>query len=203
MSKSRRVVKQSPVRGTHYVYSEHFNVVAALESELELDYFNLLNFERKATSIQIQPTSIFYMVANKQRRYTPDFQVVEDGVCYVDEIKYESDTHSFEFQRKAYRLSVLFEQQHKVFRVVTEKDIRIGERAKNLRYLSPALRLPPPLDEFTRFCASTNTHEMPLAELQQCLKPLGIKPCFTRRAIAHQLLRCDLTQPWPSLIVSW
>lgn len=203
MNKSRRVVKQSPVRATQYVYSEHFQTVAALESELELDYYNLLNFQRKAEYIQIQPPSIFYTVGGKKRRYTPDFELIEDGNFYVDEVKYVADTLSPEFQRKAYRLSAFFRAQGKIFRVITENDIRVGKRAKNLQYLSPALRLPPPLDDFNRLCNSIQERQLPLIELQKLLVPLGIDASFPRRAIAHQLLKCDLTQAWPSLHVRW
>lgn len=161
MNKPRRVVKQSPVRGTQYVYSGHFQTVAALESELELDYYNLLNFERKAEHILIQPPSVYYIVGGKKRRYTPDFESIEDGCCYVDEVKYAVDTLSPEFQQKVHRLTVFFRNQGKIFRVITENDIRVGDRAKNLRYLSPALRLPPPIDDFNRLLALMKERQLP------------------------------------------
>ncbi len=205
MRKSRRVAKQSPVRSTYYVYSDFTDQVAALESELEVDYFNLLNFERTASTFIAQPGSVFYDTPNGQRRYSPDFRVVKDGVIYIVEIKEVREIRNN--QRLADKFRILkkyFRQRDQVFIVITDEDIRIGDRHHNLNYLNPVLRHPSPISEMEELRkALPQVSTANILELQDRLRELGLNPGLCRRAIAHKLMDCDLTQPWESLQLSW
>lgn len=205
MRKSRRVAKQSPVRGTYYVYSDYTDQVAALESEIEVDYFNLLNFERTATTFIAQPGSVYYETPRGERCYSPDFRVVSDGVTYVVEIKDIREIRSNKKLADKFRiLKKYFRQRDQVFVVLTDEDIRIGERHHNLNYLNPVLRHPPPISEMEELRkALPQLSTSHIFELQDRLRDLGLDPGLCRRAIAHKLMHCDLTQPWDSLQLSW
>lgn len=201
--KDRKLTKQSPIRPSFLAYSNRFQRACALESHIERDYFNWLHFENTATDVQTQPFSIHYQHGKSRRRYTPDFLVVEDDQQYVDEIKAYKHTLSEAFQAKKRRLTHLFGKDGRIFRVITERDLRIGHRAQNLRFLQPALRRPAPVDGMKQLMNRCPVQAVRLAELQHKLPSFGLEPCFLRRAIAHKLIRCDLTQPWPCLELSW
>jgi hypothetical protein len=205
MTKSRRVAKQSPVRGTYYVYSDYTDQVAALESEIEVDYFNLLNFERTASTFIAQPGSEYYQTPGGKRCYSPDFRVVRDGVTYVVEIKDIREIRRNNKLADKFRiLKKYFSQRGQVFVVLTDVDIRIGERHHNLNYLNPVLRHPPPIPEMEELRkALPQLSTSHIFELQDRLRDLGLNPGLCRRAIAHKLMHCDLTQPWDSLQLSW
>ncbi|MAY43503.1 MULTISPECIES: TnsA endonuclease N-terminal domain-containing protein [unclassified Neptuniibacter] len=202
--KARKVSKQSYVRSTYHVYSSFTRRVSALESKLEQDYFNLLNFERDAIFVA-QPESVRYKHGAKLRRYTPDFEVtMQDGPVFVDEVKFSEETLSDYFQEKCYLLTRFFAREDKVFRVVTEKQIRVGKREQNLRFLQPALRSEQPHDEFLAFTKKLPIRTATISQIADLLQEHKFRPCLIRRAVAHRLFRCDLTQPWePSLQLSW
>jgi len=201
---ARKVSKQCYVRSTFHVYSDFMRRVSALESKLEQDYFNLLNFERRVMFVA-QPESIRYRHGDNLRRYTADFEIVhDDGTTYVDEIKFEDQTLSERFQEKCLLLTRFFENQDKTFRVLTERDIRIGTRAENLRFLQPALRSKAPVEEFLAFTEKLPFRTASIDEISSHIEQQAFKPCLIRRATAHRLFECDLTQPWePSLQLSW
>ncbi|WP_417227902.1 TnsA endonuclease N-terminal domain-containing protein [Amphritea sp.] len=201
--KDRKVGKQSYVKSTHYGFSELTQCAHALESQLEVDYFNLLNFERSAIGFNAQPFSIYYTINGKERRYTPDFEVEMVEAVYVDEIKYVEDTLEPAFIDKVYVLTEYFKKKNKTFRVITETDIRLGERAENLRYLQRAVQQVPPTQEILGFLDSLSYQECTVSEFQQALQQAGQDPNLCGRAVAHKLINADLTQKWTDIVLSW
>lgn len=201
--KPREQKRQSPVRSSYATYSQHYSRVFAIESSLELDYVNLLRFLRQAESIESQPTHLEYTVNNRPRRYTPDFLVVENGVRYIDEIKTQKAADKPEFKDKAKKLTEIYASKGEVFRVFTENHIRIGNRADNIRFLAPVLDTPHPVEEFESLLNATQIRSASLKGLSEFLEVLDIHPSFIRRAVAHHLIRCDLTIPWPRQQFHW
>jgi hypothetical protein len=199
----RELVKQSPIRSSYLSHSAHYGRVYAVESKLELDYLNLIRFEKTAESVESQPFSIRFHLVGRPRRYTPDFLVVEQGVEYVDEVKPRSAANKPEFCQKAQKLNVFFRERGQVFRVLTEDDIRPGHRAQNIRFLAPVLDAPAPLDEYETLLNATDKRSASMPELQKLIESLAIAPSFIRRAVAHHLLQCDLMKPWPQLGFTW
>lgn len=199
----RELVKQSPIRSSYLSHSAHYGRVYAVESTLELDYLNLIRFEKTAESVESQPFSIQFHLAGRPRRYTPDFLVIEQGVKYVVEIKTRSAANNPGFCHKAQKLSGIFRARGEVFRVLTEDDIRPGHRAQNIRFLTPVLDAPAPWDEYQTLLNATEKRSAPMPELQSLLGALGIDRSFIRRAVAHHLLQCDLTKPWSQLDFTW
>lgn len=201
--KQRELAKQSPIRSSYLSYSAHYDRVFAVESTLELDYLNLVRFERKADRVESQPFSIRFHLRRRPRRYTPDFLVVEGGVEYVDEIKTAKAANQPEFCHKAAKLTRFFAERDQVFRVLTENDIRIGHRSQNLRFLVPVLDTPPPVAEFEMLLNATERRSASMTELSDLLRRIDVSPLFIRCAIAHRFLRCDLTRPLADLELSW
>jgi hypothetical protein len=201
--KQRELAKQSPIRSSYLSYSAHYDRVFAVESTLELDYLNLVRFERKADRVESQPFSIQYHLRKRPRRYTPDFLVVEGGIEYVDEIKTAKAANQPEFCHKASKLTRYFAERGQVFRVLTENDIRLGHRARNIRFLVPVLDSPPPIKEFEALLNATSARNASMSGLREYLSYLDIEPSFIRRAIAHRLISCDLTKPWSELELHW
>lgn len=201
--KSREQKRQSPVRSSYASGSHHYGKVFAIESALELDYLNLIRFQRQAEIIVSQPTHIEYVLNGLPRRYTPDFLVVEDDVRYIDEIKPQSAADKPKFRAKAEKLTEIYAARGEVFRVFTENHIRIGHRADNLRFLAPVLDTDPPTDEFETLLNATAIRKASLRGLSEFLEVIDIHPSFIRRAVAHQLIRCDLTKPWCEQSFHW
>ena len=201
--KQRELAKQSPIRSSYLSYSAHYDRVFAVESTLELDYLNLVRFERKADRVESQPFSIQYHLRKRPRRYTPDFLIVEGGIEYVDEIKTAKAANQPEFCLKASKLTRYFADRDQVFRVLTENDIRIGDRARNIRFLVPVLDSPPPIKEFEALLNASSARSASMSGLREYLRYLDIEPSFIRRAIAHQLISCDLTKSWSELELHW
>lgn len=199
----RELVKQSPIRSSYLTHSAHYGRVYAVESTLELDYLNLIRFEKTAESVESQPFSIRFHLAGRPRRYTPDFLVVERGLEYVDEVKTRSAANNPEFCKKARKLSGFFRERGQIFRVLTEDDIRPGHQAQNIRFLTPVLDAPAPLGEYQTLLNATDKRSASISELQRLIEVLAMEPCFIRRAVAHKLLRCDLTKPWARLEFTW
>lgn len=181
----RELVKQSPIRSSYLTYSAHYGRVYAVESTLELDYLNLIRFEKTAESVESQPFSIQFQLAGRPRRYTPDFLVVEGGVEYVDEVKTRNAASKPEFCHKARKLGRFFRERDQIFRVLTEDDIRPGKRAQNLRFLMPVLDLPAPISEFETFLDATDKRSALMPELRGLLDDLAMDPSFIRRAAAQ------------------
>lgn len=95
----------------------------------------------------MQPPKFYYQLNGKKTYYTSDGKIIyPSGKIFYDEVKYqvaadEPDT--------AYKHSVLAEEFSKLentsFRVLTEHDIRVGERAENFMMLKPCLKHQPPV----------------------------------------------------------
>ncbi|PXX93234.1 hypothetical protein DIT71_00030 [Marinobacter vulgaris] len=201
--KQRELAKQSPIRSSYLSYSAHYDRVFAVESTLELDYLNLVRFERKADRVESQPFSIQFHLRRRPRRYTPDFLVVEGGVEYVDEIKTAKAANQPEFCHKASKLTRYFAERGQVFRIFTENDIRIGYRAQNIRFLAPVLDTSTPMKELATLLNASSARSASMSGLREYVSYLEIEPSFVRRAVAHRLISCDLTKPWSELELHW
>jgi hypothetical protein len=200
--KSRNQAKQSPLRGTAIHY--HHNVGASiLESELELDYLNLRLFNRDFEYLKMQPGSIEFLHNGKVRRYSPDAQSIENGVCYFDEIKYSTEVNKPEVAHKMSVLSEYYASNDQVFRVWTESEIRSGERHKNLLYLSPMFGFEPPHAEVDELVATLTSREIHILDLLEHINSRKLKPCLIRRALALKLLKADLTKKYDDLTIFW
>jgi hypothetical protein len=201
--KQRTLSKQSPVKPTFYCWSSRHNRANLFESELELDFFTFLEFEYSDCIYMSQPYSIEYKVGGKLRRYTPDFLLEQDGHTTLIEIKIFEHTLSDVFIRKYAIIKEHFASIDKSFVVITEKDIRVGHRVQNLKFLRPVLHLPSPEKEWIKIQESIPVFSGSVLALQEKLVEIGAPASLARQAVAHKLVDCDLTQCWDELSLSW
>ena len=202
---NRVQARQSSIRATTVAYSHRHGFSAYLESDLEVDYFNLRSYEDNYVYFKMQPEPIFYFQANqKQYRYTPDAECIDSsGLFYVDEVKYQAEAEKEKNKSKFLHIEKIYAQKGKIFRVVTEKQIRQGNRAENLRYLAPTWALPSPVEELSLFLEKLKYYSAPIQRLGADMLKDNQAPCLIRRALGHRLLKCDITQPWTELYLYW
>ena len=203
--RQRKQGKQSFVRNTGFGFSHEHNTASVLESELERDYFLWRRYELGlGTFLQMQPPSIEYTNAKgNQTRYTADSEMIEDGHCYIDEVKYQKDAEEPENVIKFAVLTQRFAQEGKIFRVMTEHDIRVGHRIANIRQLYTSKLHPAPHSEFKHLTHGIRFKHLYLQEAIALCKKKDVPLFIIKRAIAHQLFRTDITQPWPQLALTW
>lgn len=201
--KQRKLVKQSPVHKITICWSEANNRANLVESELEFDFLTYLEFEYSDCVFMSQPYSVEYKIDGKKRRYTPDFLLEQDGQITLIEIKYSKHAESEVFQHKAKVLKEFFAAGGKKFVVLTEEDIRIGHRAQNLKFLRPVRSLPAPKETWEEVLVKLPSFVGGVTSLQDTLCRMGFESALVRQAIAHKLVKCDLTQRWDELMLSW
>jgi len=176
-----------------------------LESELELDHLRLEVFRLEdGEDFEMQPDPLIHLCNDKLVNYTPDSEKpVKIGRNTVCEIKYEKDANTEENKEKFKFLEEQYDAIGKNFEVRTERDIRKGHRPENLAQLYPSLIHPSPINEFKALTENITPKKKTLAQMHRIADRRGIPRVFVKRSIAHKLFRCDLTQPWPSLVLTW
>lgn len=201
--KARTQTKQKFYGKTSIAYSEHYQCAAVLESDLEGDFFNWIDFEHFADNFQMQSEPIFYELYGKKRRYTADAIIIIDGYATYIEIKYTKEAEDPELVIKHELLKELFKENGHGFEVVTEEDIRLGHRASNLSYLQPALSHPSPYDELKSLLSFTKKKSMSITDFYKFQIKHKANDCLVRRAIAHKLILCDLTLHLDELVLDF
>lgn len=200
--KNRKQAKQKFYGKTTMAYSPQYHSVAVLESELEADFFNWVNFEGDYEHFEMQPDSIFYYHNNKRLRYTADALLIINSQRFYIEIKYKREADKPELREKFKRLEKYFNDNGCIFVVLTEENIRVGARANNLNYLHPAFSYSAPVEELNHLLKHSTKKTMSHDEFVTLQTKFNAKSCLLRRAIAHRLLSCDLTLPFQKLILT-
>jgi hypothetical protein len=126
-----------------------------LESALEINYFNLRHYENNFPFFEMQPNWIFYngKLVPRTPYAADDRYIDEDGEEHLDEVKYFCDANKSKDKLKHKLIEQHCNDIGIHFSVITEIDIRVGERASNLRYLYPCLAMPSPAEELTQLCS--------------------------------------------------
>lgn len=113
----------------------------AFESLIEQDYLFFLDFEPDVLTFAEQPVQIEYIWEGKERHYTPDFHVIRQTGEEFIECKPRKLVHSDENQRKFKIAREWCKGQGWHFRVVTDDEIRAGNRLKNIKLLTRHARI--------------------------------------------------------------
>jgi hypothetical protein len=200
----RLQVKQNAIFKMKHVHSHKYGFSAIVESDLEIDYFNWRHFEFDFPIFEMQPEPIFYIGSSgKQTRYTADGRYInENGEEHMDEVKYQVDANTKKNIIKHGLIESIFIERGIHFNVLTENVIRIGSRASNLSYLHPCWAHPSPIEELSKLCEKISFHEGNIQDWTRACEKHGFFPCLIRRAIAHKILKCDITLPWTNLYLS-
>lgn len=206
MNQPRRIqAKQSPVRNTSFSLSYQHRTVGVLESTLETDYFLWRRYELgDETYFKMQPPTIKYDNAKgKRTTYTADGSIKENGIYYIDEVKYLKESLKEENQIKFKILKELFAKKSKVFRVVTEIDIRVGHRIDNIKQLYPAKCHPAPIAEFIELTRGRHFHHLTMKEAIKLCKRRKLPLWVIKRSIAHGLFQTDITKHMSEFELTW
>lgn len=202
----RLLAKQSGVRSTFIGYTKQFDKVTVKESCLERDYYNWMLFTLPPDAVFImQPEKFYYVLNGKPTWYTSDGHItLPSKNVYVDEVKYHAKSIEPEV---AHKHSVLTKEHSKLkktkFRVFTERDIRVGERAENFKMLKPCLHHPVPTLAFEALLVGIKQLQLSLHELHALADKKRIDRSVIKIAAAHQLLKTDLTKPWFDSVFTW
>jgi hypothetical protein len=185
-SGKRRVIGELPSRKN--------GGTVAWESQLERDLFVWLEFRGDVVSYRCQPRRFDIWIDGRKAVYTPDAEVVlDDGRIHYEEAKTaEAARHSTWLAREqaaAEALSLLGYG----FNVLTEKELRPGHRAHNLRVLysyADAPRIEQASAEIPRIVGGQRTAR--LDEVLRRADKIGIGRAAVYGLIFRQLLACDL-----------
>jgi hypothetical protein len=205
MRKPRIQAKQSFTRNTSVGFIRKTMKACVLESELERDHMRLEAFELEdGENFEMQPEPLIHLCNDKPVNYTPDSKkFVKNGKDIVSEVKYAKDAQTKENQEKFKFLEEQYEKKGDIFEVRTEHDIRIGHRSDNLAQLYPCLIHLSPTSEFYALTENITPKKKTLTQIHNIADRRGIPRIFVKRSIAHKLFKCDLTQPWRSLVLTW
>jgi hypothetical protein len=201
----RQQAKQSPVRNTSFSLSPNHNSVGVLESSLEKDYFLWRRYELgEETLLEMQPPKIQYDNAKgKPTTYTADGAIIENEIYYIDEVKYLEESLTEENQIKFKILEKLFAKKSKVFRVVTEVDIRVGHRMDNIKQLYPSKLHPAPVQQFETLIKGIRFKHLYMKDAIALNKKRKLPFWVIRRSIAHGLFQTDITKHMSALELTW
>ena len=204
----RLLAKQSGVRSTFIGYTKQFDNVTVKESTLERDYYNWMLFTLPPDAVFImQPEKFYYVLNGKPTFYTSDGHITlptED--IFIDEVKYFEDSIKPAVLHKHKVLKGLLEEDEKektTFRVLTERDIRVGDRAENYKMLKTCLHHPVPTLAFEALLVGIKQFQLSLHELHALADKKRIDRSVIKIAAAHQLLKTDLTKPWFDSVFTW
>lgn len=174
------------------------------ESQLELDYIYLLEFDPEVLSFQEQPFPIFYERAGKRHRYTPDFLVERPTGIQLVEVKTEE-------QRTKEKNVYLFNAVTPVIRwrgyeflIATERMIRAQPRLENIKLLTKYSRTPIDPHHQT-YCHELLGRNQKLS-LDQVIRFFGAKGEGAQviySLLYHGFLSTDLTVPLGPNSVVW
>ena len=134
---TRKLDKTSRVKPTIAFYSRKNRAMMLCESRLEVDALLQLEFDDNVLKYVTQPCSVTYQNRNPPQRYTPDVLVAyRDGTYKFVEVKPFDKSIKPKFDAKFLRLQSYFlEEIGHPLGLITDKEIRVGKSAANLRLL--------------------------------------------------------------------
>jgi hypothetical protein len=145
----------------------------AFESLIEQDYIYLLDFEPEVLAFSEQPVQIEYHWEGKSLHYTPDFQVIRKMGEEFVECKPKNLVHRDDNQRKFKAAREWCQNKGGHFRVVTDEEIRAGNRLNNIKLLTRHARVcfPPELLQQARQCLNSLLYPKPLINVAKFILP--------------------------------
>jgi hypothetical protein len=106
------------------------------ESLLERDLLYVLDYEHDVVQFEAQPLVVEYVQAGKWLSYTPDFYVKQRHGHALVECKPSERVLREENQRKFAAARAWCLERGWGFRIVTERDLRVGFRLSNIKLLT-------------------------------------------------------------------
>lgn len=170
--------------------------VVVCESELEADYCVWLEYEESVVEYAPQPGTFSFTVKGALTWYTPDFQVTYD----TGEIKYieVKPDHIFEdagYLQKIEEFKRIAKKEGYRFVLVTERDIRVQPKLRNLQNLYNRLHLVTDSEvAYTLDSLKSSPTGITLRALLSSPFPPSMKSIA--RCVFTRLISADLDQPF-------
>jgi hypothetical protein len=142
----RRVVTKSRKRVVGYFASAKNDALIPWESQIERDYFRLLEADPKVSSFRAQPERLHYVLEGRRRTYVPDVEVRTADRVYIDEVKTDADAEDAENRTLFEQFAGIYAGRGYAYRVVVESVIRRQPRLANAEKLLKYRRHRPPAD---------------------------------------------------------
>lgn len=138
----RKVVTRSGKRYRGNFPSRKLGRMVQWESFLERDAFLLLEYHPRVTAYQEQPSfETYYGEDGLPRQYIPDLAAnLDDGRVIVIEVKPEAELSKKKTHQKYAAIAQRFQEQGRIFRILTENDIRREPLHTNLRRIDDITR---------------------------------------------------------------
>jgi hypothetical protein len=135
--RARKVVTRSGKRFRGKFPSKKNAIMVQWESLLERDAILMFEYHCEVRTYQEQPSvEAYYDDAHRPHRYYPDFGViVKEGQQILYEVKHEVDLAKPHIKRKLEAVAKRLAEQGRLFRILTEKEIRRTPLFTNLQRL--------------------------------------------------------------------
>ncbi len=200
-TKDRILGKQNAVRSSYFSNNNRFNRASLSESDLELDYYRMMQFMLpEGSDFAVQPESIMLTINGKNVRYTSDGRIREPLFFPIyHEVKYESDLGNPDVQEKLEAAAEYYFSKGSGFEVYTENDIRIGHQAENISMLMSSLHHDKPIRDYELLSKGLTNRYYSIDEMYTLAEQKGLAPSVVNRCVAHKLFICDLTISWPNI----
>jgi hypothetical protein len=134
---SRRVITRSKKRVTGYFPTRKTGHMVPWESQLELDYFHLLEADADVAGFAVQPEEVELIVDKKLRLHYPDILVVaRTGERWLVDIKSDSEVKELEESGIAAATAKLCLQRGYGYRIIRASFIREQPRLGNSKLIA-------------------------------------------------------------------
>ena len=166
------------------------------ESQLELDYIYLLEFDPDVLSYREQPLQIFYEHNGKRRRYTPDFLVERPNKSQLIEVKPEEHKTKEKNVLLFKAVAPIIRQKGYEFLIATERIIRAQPRLYHIKLLTKYSRTPiRPQHQVYCYELLSQNREVSLGEMIQFFANKGEGVQIIYSLLYHGLIAVDLMTP--------
>ena len=165
------------------------------ESPLEMDYLFGLEIDKDVVSYRSQSVKICYQLNGRQRTYYPDvFENRKDENAIVEvkpHSKLEKNKAKFDC------VETLCKENGFVFRVVTEKQIRVEPKLSNIKVLYRYARNLMQMDQYSQIMElfELNNDRMALRDVLGGIKSMRSAKSKVFHLIFHGFLSMDLMKP--------
>jgi hypothetical protein len=170
--------------------------VVVCESELEADFCVWLEYEANVVEYAPQPGTFSLALEGAPSRYTPDFQITYDtGEIRYIEVKPDHIFQDAGYLRKIDEFKRIAEQHGYSFGLVTERDIRIQPKLRNLQNLYNRLHLVTDVEvAYALDSLKSSSTGITLRTLLSSSFPPSVKSIA--KGVFTRLISADLDQPF-------
>ncbi|MFJ5296842.1 Tn7 transposase TnsA N-terminal domain-containing protein [Pseudomonas sp. NPDC088368] len=181
---------------THFPSFKNKKVVVC-ESELEADFCVWLEYEEQVVAYAPQPGTFTFVVDDRAVRYTPDFEITYGtGEIRYAEIKPDHIAEDTGYLRKVGEFRKVCELAGYGFDLITERDIRIQPKLRNLQNLYNRMHLV--TDTELGYALDSLRQPSVSASTVRSLLALTYPPSMKSiaKAVFSGLMLADLDQPF-------